>query len=988
MPPRADPVDEILADLLLLPVARQRGRLEALCEEHPRHASDLRRRFELLGILGVPLGGGDGEQEFPERLGDFRLLERLGSGGMGVVYRAEQLSLGREVALKLIRPEHLYFPGAKARFRREVEAVARLQHPGIVPVYTVGEESGIPFFAMELVDGCTLAEALRRVEGRAPESLQGVDLAAGSAESWCDTCLGVVLQIAEALHHAHERGILHRDVKPSNVLLSADGRARLLDFGLTSVSDEQRLTRTGEAVGTVHYMPPEQLLGRAVDHRADVYSLGVTLYELLSLQAPYLGEDRSEIEKRIRDGRPDPIRVRNRRVPSDAEQVCLCAMAPEPGLRYESAAAFSADLENVLARRPIVARPPGPVLRMRRWVQRHPAVTAALAGGALLIAGIPTALLLQARGHNTELQDALTRETDALAVASRERDTAQQRADQYEAMTDFLVGLFEAVEPDVASGGDVPATRLLEEGAESIEFTLRDQPRTRAALLATLGLVHLKLGRADQALTLVEDSLASMKRVEPLDDELLAETSETLAAILASVGRADEAERRWSEVLDLVEDIYGPRSTELAGVRVRMASFLQSRLRFEEAEELFRTVVDDEEMLAALPTLERASHLAEFGGFLTNKSQNLPMDQRRGLFEEAEPYLRAAVETLKATPDAPLTRLANYQLNLGLNVRHQDRLEEAAELYRAAKAAFTRIEGPEGPHVGICYANEAGIFEAQGRYEEAVAPTRAAARIVPKRFGEESTLGVYVLGNLAGTLFRAGRYAEAEELYGRVIPLQERVFPPGHPAVPVSYLNRGTCQRVLGAWEEAAQSLQRSLVLWSALQGADHPATWKVRVALADLHLDRKELGAARECLTEIDAIFGDREGLAYERRAVAVRRAQLRLLEGDAAGSAEDLRAIRDWLREHEPGKTDRHKVNLILARALREAGRYEESEATLEAAQDEIGREYHRDTAYPRACAEAFLLLYSAWGRPQEAARFEARLAEIDSASDSSIE
>lgn len=370
--------------------------IDAACERRPDLAPEIRSRFEALCRAGLVSRGTKGLGEFPERLGEFKLLRRIGGGGMGVVYLAEQTSLGRRVALKLIRPENLYFPSARERFRREIESVARTQHHGVVPIFAVGDEGGIPYYAMEWIDGRSLLDVLDRLGGFAPERLSSIDLdsALGShadadrpvgkprPKSWTETAFSIVLRIAEALRHVHERGVIHRDVKPSNVMLTASGRVVLLDFGLSRSAGQDGLTRTGAHVGSLPYMAPEQLRGdnARVGARTDVYALGVTLYELLTLRVPYRADSPDATQRLIFAGEPEPIRSRNRAVSRDAQTVCLKAMDRDPARRYASAAEFARDLLNVLERRTIEARRPGALRRAWRCVERHPATTSVLAG--------------------------------------------------------------------------------------------------------------------------------------------------------------------------------------------------------------------------------------------------------------------------------------------------------------------------------------------------------------------------------------------------------------------------------------------------------------------------------------------------------------------------------------------------------------------------------------------------------------------------------
>lgn len=404
--------ESLLARCLELPVAKRAAALDGLCAEHPEHAEELRELAESLAAIGLlqqPAG-----REFPERLGEFRLLRRLGSGGMGVVYLAEQESIGRQVALKLLHPTHLFFPGARERFRREAQAIAALHHHNIVSIHSVGEEQGILYMVMERIDGCSLAGVVQRLQGRNPVKLRGRDLAnalgigeefAPMRGSWTDACAWIAAEVGSALTHAHARGVVHRDVKSSNVMVTPAGRVVLLDFGLASTEQAHRLTRTGTQPGSLPFMSPEQVHGdESIDERSDVYSLGVTLYELLTLQLPHLGTSTAQTRQLVLRGQPLPVRMRNPAVPRDAEIVCHRAMELRRRDRYRTAAAFAQDLRNVVQRQPIIARPPGLLARLSKWAQRNPGIAAMTGVVVLLLLGVYGEMLHQnevlANAHN------------------------------------------------------------------------------------------------------------------------------------------------------------------------------------------------------------------------------------------------------------------------------------------------------------------------------------------------------------------------------------------------------------------------------------------------------------------------------------------------------------------------------------------------------------------------------------------------------------
>jgi TolB-like protein/cytochrome c-type biogenesis protein CcmH/NrfG len=304
-------------------------------------------------------------------LGDYELLEEVGRGGQGVVYRAHQKSLNRTVALKVIGPGYWATEAHLKRFRREAEAAARLEHPGIVPIHEVGERDGSCYFSMGFVEGGQLDQVIKRE----PMSIRH------AAE--------LIAKVARTVHYAHEHGILHRDIKPGNILLDADGEPHLTDFGLARlVETESTMTRTMEVLGTPSYMAPEQAVGNnaAVSSVTDVYGLGAVLYQLLTGQPPFAGGTTYETIKLLIDTEPRPPRVLNPNIDRELSAICLKCLEKDPKRRYSSALALAEDLEHWLKHEPIRAKPSGIFTHGRKWVQRKPAIAALVASLVALVA--------------------------------------------------------------------------------------------------------------------------------------------------------------------------------------------------------------------------------------------------------------------------------------------------------------------------------------------------------------------------------------------------------------------------------------------------------------------------------------------------------------------------------------------------------------------------------------------------------------------------
>ncbi len=480
--------------------------LSAYARLHPQRAAALRGMIpaiEMLAGLGVSPDRKDRPSTPAEpceelgHLGDFRLIRQVGRGGMGIVYEAEQVSLRRRVALKVLPFAATLDPRQLQRFQLEAHAAACLHHTHIVPIHAVGTERGVPFYAMQFIDGQSLAELiddLRRLEGREPVLASTQDAAEGKPAS--STTSGatrkveigsgsvtrgrahvrnaarLALETAEALDHAHTRGILHRDIKPGNLLIDTQGSLWVADFGLAQVQGDHGLTLTGDIMGTLRYMSPEQALARrtVIDARTDIYSLGVTLYELLTLRNAFDGKDRAEILRKIAQDEPTPLRALNPSVPVDLETIVTKAISKAPADRYSTANDFAEDLRRFLDSRPIVARRPSLLDRATKWAVRHRTATvgAAVVVATILLVTTTAAVIVASKEHERGQAAVAVGDLQTRLRLQAEEQAEQGRHRQARLNVDQGVRLMEDGDLPGAHRHFVEALRLDEGDAEKV----------------------------------------------------------------------------------------------------------------------------------------------------------------------------------------------------------------------------------------------------------------------------------------------------------------------------------------------------------------------------------------------------------------------------------------------------------------------------------------------------------------------------------------
>jgi eukaryotic-like serine/threonine-protein kinase len=505
------------------------ARIPDLQEEASEYLEGIEMAFSLEQAknASAPVDSKKDELQGKVPIGDFRIIREIGRGGMGVVYEAIQISLGRSVALKVLPFAAALDDRHRKRFLLEAQAAAQLHHNHIVPVYAVGCERGTHYYAMQLIDGrpissdlfndgdtltgsCTTKVATRSSPKSAttPFRMSGPTASGRSALNPFQKIAMLIADAAEGLEYAHSCGIVHRDVKPANLLLDVRGKIWIADFGLAQITTGEHVTQTGDMLGTMRYMSPEQASGSrgVVDHRSDVYSLGATLYELLARRPVFDGSDRQTLLHQVLHDDPKPLRLFDRAIPEELEIITLKALRHSAADRYESAQHFADDLRRYLSEIPIVARRPTMIDQVRKWTRRHPTTVLSLLF-AMVVTLISLAATTAVVTHQKSLtQNSLSREQRRATQAERRLATAQAAADE---MIRMAENEFTRTPME-----EILRLRLLSSALTYYQALLDDSeldPEVRAALTQTRDSVarshdELQVLREDRSLALLADT--------------------------------------------------------------------------------------------------------------------------------------------------------------------------------------------------------------------------------------------------------------------------------------------------------------------------------------------------------------------------------------------------------------------------------------------------------------------------------------------------
>lgn len=930
-------------------LAGKRPDIEAYCRQHATQATELRAKindflFVAEGISQVEQKHGGERSQAAETedavsekteigspgriLGDFKIITEIGSGGMATVYEAEQISLKRKVALKLLPPALGFSRDRVTKFRREAEAAGRQLHPAIVAVYAVGEYEGVHYIAQELVEGgWTLADKLEELKQEA-----------GQPAGYFRQVARLIVEVAEALQSAHSSGVTHRDIKPSNILLTSEGRPKITDFGLAKIEDALTLSRTGDFSGTPYYMSPEQAASRrmGIDHRTDIFSLGVTLYELLSMLPPFEGDTTQEVVKKILLVDPCNPRKKNPRVPQDLAVISLKAMEKSPDRRYQSMQEFADDLQRFLDGDVILAKPAGPGHRLWRRIKRNPVLSAAvgtsIAAVVAFIVVVPWIVATMEKEKRAVAEAArleIERKHDEAVAARQEAELQRQSALDAQARTkavnEFLHTMLASPNPAI-DGREVKVATVLDNARAELDAAFDEQPEIEAALRCTLGRTYWVLG------------------------------------LLTS------AEGQYRRALEIQEEIYGAEHSETLGTMADLSSVLCELNRLDEAESLIQRALEI-----------RRRHYGEKHTGSLGLMHSLAIIQREyGNYQQAAAINRRVLEARKEIlgPDAPAT-LASME-GLANALEMLDEFDEAESLIRAVLEGRRRELGEEHPDTLKSMDNLASLISNRGGFTEAQVLHAEVLEIRQRTLGESHPDTLDSMNNLGNVLWRRGHWSEAEELFRKVADIRSRDLGENHSKTIGTLNNLANALTSQYKMPEAESIHRRVLKIRRQHLGTEHPDTLGSLNNLATVLKIQHRFAEAEPLYRDVVELSKRIHGDGHSFTIGAINNLGSLLL--DQGKISEAAAMLHECLERVKKTKLGNHWLTAMLkvnyGRALVKLQHYDESESLLlsgwQGLRNALGETNHNSVYALQNLVE----LYTAWGKPEKASQYRTRL------------
>ncbi|MBC8406847.1 MAG: serine/threonine protein kinase [Planctomycetes bacterium] len=906
--PHHSQVDQIFQDWLNILTQNKDANQDEFLAKHPSELREaLDEKFKSYNLLREALGASNSSKRCGRILGDFKFIRELGRGGMGEVWEAEQISLKRRVALKTLKPQLSFSPSALKRFQREAEAGGRLQHAGIVQTYGVGETDGVKWIAQELVsEGTTLAThlAAKREQQELP------------SDSYQQTAQ-LFAQLADALEAAHQNGVIHRDIKPTNILLDATGQPKIADFGLARIQDDLGLSRTGLLAGTPYYMSPEQAAAKrmGMDHRTDIFSLGATFYEALTLSRPFIGDTSQQVFQKILNEEPPNPRTIRSRIPTDLATICFKCLEKIPRKRYSTMADLAADLRRYLNNESILARPPSPLERAVKWSRRHPAIS--LSGAVASVALVAISLLaLKIDSERDKTGKALiravgaektAREEAVSAIRARESEATQRqraidalkstekKANELQKLTEFQEDRLKSI--DAAKMGWSIRAELLEEIQSlsqrrkrtpaqteadqkdaariiaGVDFTglaisilsdnvfqgaldslqeLEDQPLLQARLLYVLATTMHGIGIYDMALEPARRSLEIRKQLLAEDHPDILNSLAIHGNVLVSKGSLDEAKNAFEEARMICNKIYPEGNATTYFLLSGMGKVLLAQGKLDEAETTIKQALAGNLRILGAENRNTVRSRNELGYVLRAK----------GKFDESEEQYRAVVDisrrSLGVNDSLTITAIGN----LGQLLESRGKFQEAEKFLAEALAAARSQLGNEHILTFTLIDNYGYLMESMGRYEEAEVYYREGIAACIKVLGEEHPETMIAVSNM-GSLFSAqGRLDDALPYYARDLEMCKRINGENHPDTLLAYMNMGVINMRINKMDEAQPYLRQAMMISTRILGPTHRSTLLSVQNLGVLLMRLGELEEAErlllDCSIKCSEVLGD----------------------------------------------------------------------------------------------------------------------------------